>query len=181
MSKFTLRTPLFLALCTAVLLVAQSDRANLAIKPGLWEETVSSTAAGDVPISDQRFAQLSLEQRAQVKKTFQAIMAAQRGKTHTYQVCLTPQQLAAQLSKESLANQTCKWTPSRNTTSVLDIQAQCTSPEGMNTAIDFHFTAASDVSVKGTAHATMTASGRSTVADGQISAKWLASSCGNVK
>ena len=52
----------------------------LNIKPGLWEQTVNTTIAGEMPISTEMLNRLTPEQRARMEERMKANSAAH---THT--------------------------------------------------------------------------------------------------
>ena len=65
---------------------------QLNIKPGLWETSIASNVAGEMPISAEMLSRLTPEQRARMEERMKANSAA-HGRTATRKKCMTRQDL----------------------------------------------------------------------------------------
>jgi uncharacterized protein DUF3617 len=149
----------------------------LNVKTGLWETTMTYTRAGELPISQGMLDKLTPEQRAR----FEERMKASQGKTNTttYKSCLTKEQLE---SPDFTDKKQCTWKTLESSSTRTKGSAVCVYREiGAKLTGAGEIIAVDQEHVKGTIHMTGTGSGRRLDTDGKLTAKWLGSSCGNVK
>ena len=149
----------------------------LAVKPGLWETTLTIKTAGELPVPAGMLDKLTPEQRARFEERMKANSAA-RGNTTTEKHCVTREDL----EKRNLGFATSKECTPAVTTSTSTVAKGTLSceTEGMKGNATFEAQALDSEHVKGSAHGTMTGYGRTMNVDDSFTAKWLGSSCGNV-
>jgi hypothetical protein len=148
----------------------------LDVKTGLWQNTMTTSLAGDMAIPPERLAKLSPEQRARVEAAMNA-RSGQGARTTTYQTCLTKEEL----QKTPFNNKKdCTETLVSSTKSQAEIKLVCTM-EGIDGSGEMQIHALSDESVSGSGHGTASLQGRTMNTSWKLTGKWIGESCGNVK
>ena len=150
----------------------------LAIKPGLWETTLMVKTAGELPVPAGMLDKLSPEQRARFEQRMKANSAA-RGNATTERHCLTREDLDKR-NMGFATSRECTPTVTTSTSTVAKGTLSCAT-EGMKGNATFEAQVLDSEHVKGSAHGTMTGNGQTMNVDDSFTARWLGSSCGNVK
>lgn len=163
------------AFALALALPRPAAAQKLDVKMGLWEATTTSQMAGAPPIDTSK---LSPEQRAKMEAAMAASMKM-AAKPHTFKHCLTKEKMGKGLFQQEKDN--CKQTVITDTSTELAFKFVCAGGDGETTTGEWHFQATSPESVKGTGHMTFGKGGQSMTSTSDITAKWMADSCGNVK
>jgi hypothetical protein len=149
----------------------------LNVKPGLWESTMTYTKAGELPIPAGRLDKLTPEQRARLEER----MKANSGQTNTMtnKSCLKKEDLE---NPDFFDKKQCTWTTLESTSTEAKGSAICDYRDiGAKLSGTGEIIAVDQEHIKGTIHMTATGSGHVMNTDGKLTAKWLGSSCGNVK
>jgi Protein of unknown function (DUF3617) len=149
----------------------------LNVKTGLWESTVTSTRAGELPIPPDTLGKLTPEQRARLEER----MKANSGQPTTMmnKSCLKKEDLE---NPDFTDKKQCTWTTLELTSTRAKGSATCAYPDiGAKLSGTGEIIAVDQEHVKGTIHMTGTASGHKMITDVTFTAKWVGSSCGNVK
>jgi hypothetical protein len=151
-------------------------------KPGLWEMQIKASGR-DMPSMDDKLAQLTPEQRAQMEQMMkQRGMSIGPGNTQTMRHCVTPQEAEAEAGKPIAGKlqrdvAKCDEKVVSRSASELRIHAVCQTPDGPS-EFDLRVHDFSDVSFA------MEMDGRSPTKGPmhyEQRARWLASDCGGVK
>ena len=150
----------------------------LAIKPGLWESTITVKTVGELPIPAGMLGRLTPEQRARLEERMRADSAG-HANTTTDRHCVTREDLE-QHKLDVSSGKECTPTVTTSTSSVAKGTLSCAT-EGMKGNATFEAVAMDSEHVKGSAHGTMTGSGHTLNVDDTFNARWLSSSCGNVR
>jgi Protein of unknown function (DUF3617) len=156
--------------CSATLL-AQTPALN--VRLGLWETTVTTKVAGNMPGMDM--SKLTPDQRARMEAAMKQFMGTH---TTTHKSCMTK----ADLEKASFLGKdepNCKTTVVKNTSTMMEAHQVCAGDDART--VDLHFEAASPTAVTGTIKSTDTTGGKTVNVDGTITARWLSADCGNAK
>jgi hypothetical protein len=149
----------------------------LNVKTGLWESTVTYSRAGQLPIPAGTLARLTPAQRARLEERAKANSG--NSTTTTHQSCLKKEDLE---NPDFTDKQKCTWTTLESSSIGAKGSATCDYPE-----MDAKLSGAGEIiavdqeHVKGTMHMTGNAGGRSMNTDATFAAKWLGSSCANIK
>jgi hypothetical protein len=147
----------------------------LNVKPGLWESTTTYTRAGELPISQATLDRLPPEQRARLEERLKANGTS----TMTYKSCLKKEDLE---NPDFTDKKQCTWTTLESSSTKAKGSAVCNYPESeMKLSGTGEIIAVDQEHVKGNIHMIATGSGRKMTTDGVLTAKWLGSSCGNIK
>jgi len=150
----------------------------LAIKPGLWESTITVKTVGELPIPAGTLERLTPEQRARFEERMRANSAAHTNTT-TDRHCVTREELEERKLGIS-AGKECTPTVITSTSTIAKGKLVC-EVEGMRGNATFEAEALDSEHVKGSAHGAMTGNGHTLNVEDSFNAKWLGSSCGNVK
>lgn len=149
----------------------------LNLKPGLWENTLTITTAGEIPIPAAMLSHMTPEQRARVEARMKARSAA-HSRTETNKKCVSKEDIenddVGQLDK----NCTYKITSSTSTEAKGTLSCQ---EQDMTANASMDVEAPDPEHMKGSSHGTMTGAGHTLNVDSQFSSKWLSSNCGAVK
>jgi Protein of unknown function (DUF3617) len=155
---------------------AQSKFQPLNVKPGLWESTTTSTMAGQMPIPAELLSKLTPEQRAKFEARMKS-NSAPKTNTFTRKSCETKEKLAEQPFDDK---KECKQTLLTSTSTAAEIKMSCQFGDVTSTGtMKIHVL--SSESVKGSGQMTSNGGGRTMNVNTSFSAKWVGSSCGNVK
>lgn len=151
----------------------------LNVKPGLWENTVSITRTGAMPIPPEMLSRLTPDQRARMEQRMKANAAAQ-SHTVTDKQCVTREDL----EKPDLLNfdrrQQCTVKILESTSTTASGKMSCQSEAGkLDGALDVK--APDPEHMNSTWHATVAGNGHTMNVDAKSSSKWLASSCESAK
>ena len=149
---------------------------TLNVKLGLWETTVVSQMSGMPPID---MSNMTPEQRARMEVAMEA--AKKRAATpHTIRTCLTKEKLEKGLFQDKDNEASCKHEVVTKSTTVYAVKFDC-SREDNNTTGEWRFEAVTPENVKGNGKFTIEHTGRKMSSTGTMTAKWIGSSCGDVK
>lgn len=148
----------------------------LKIKTGLWETTMTTTTRGEMPLPAEVLSKMTPEQRAKIEQRLKA-SAGEKTRTLTDKNCVTKEKLEEGLAFGREADKQCTHTVLTSTDSRIDVRVACAG-EGMNSGGTLHFEALSPVSVKGSAHMSVTGGGRDMKIDINYSSKWIGAVCG---
>lgn len=154
----------------------QSKFQPLNVKTGLWESTVTSTTSGQMPLPAEMLARLSPEQRAKLEARMKQNSAA-KSRTSTNTDCETKEKLAEQPFS---SQKECKQTIVTSTSTKAEIKVVCEYGD-VRSSGTMHIDVLSPESVKGAGQMTSNGGGHSMTVNTSFSAKWLGSSCGNLK
>lgn len=149
---------------------------QLNIRPGLWETSVTSNTAGEMPIPAEMLNRLTPEQRARMEERMKANSAA-HGHTATHKKCVTKEDLEKQ-KLDFAGDKECTPTVTASTSTMAKGKLSCQT-EGMEGTTLFELEAPDPEHYKGSSHGTLTGNGHTMNIDATFSGKWLASSCGN--
>ena len=149
----------------------------LNVKTGLWESTMTYTTVGELPIPACTLDKLKPEQRARLEERMKANSG--HSSTMTSKSCLKKDDLE---NPDFFDKKQCTWTTLESTSSKAKGSAVCDYREiGAKLSGTGEIIAVDQEHVKGTIHMTATGSGHIMNTDGKLTAKWLGSSCGNIK
>jgi hypothetical protein len=167
---------------STVLLSASVVAAGLAqgspaldIKFGLWELAIDMGASGGMPPGVD-VSKMTPEQQAMMAQAMRGRGMAPGGGM-AIKMCMTKEKLANGQVRQSRPGQECKDKVNKSTSTTLDITETCTSnsqPPVVTTS-DLHVEAISPTSVKMTAKA----SDQPMIVN--MTGKWLAAECGDIK
>ena len=149
----------------------------LNVKTGLWESTMTYTQAGELPIPASTLHSLTPQQRARLEET----MKANSGRSHTmtHKSCLKKEDLD---NPDFTDKKQCTWTTLESSSTKAKGSAICDYPDiGAKLSGTGEITVLDREHISGTIHMTATGSGHKMNTDGKLTAKWLGSSCSNVK
>jgi hypothetical protein len=175
----------YVAACAALLAVVSLSAAAQTLpkrKPGLWEFQMKASGR-DTPNIDDRLAQMTPEQRAQMEQMMKSRgMSIGPGNTQTMRHCVTSQEAEAEAGKPIAGRMQrdvskCDEKLVSRTASEVRIHAVCQTPDGPS-EFDMRVHDFSDVSFA------MEMDGKSAT-KGPVhfeqKARWVSSDCGNVK
>ena len=151
------------------LIAAAADFTPLAVKPGLWEVTMTAK----VQLSEAMLANIPPDRRAQME----AMMAGRGGQPTVVKSCLTKEKLSKALDFASDAKKTCQYKLVTSSATKQELEVQCTA-NGKTTVGKMTFEALSPES--GKAIMQMTQDGGTKV-DMTINSRYLSPDCGDVK
>ena len=155
-----------------------AGKVPLNVKTGLWESTRTIKRAGELPIPAEMLSRLTPEQRARMEERLKANSAAHT-QTTTEKSCLTSEDLERDKLKLVEAKE-CTTTVLSSTTTTVKAKLVC-NLEGMHATGTLELAAADPEHVNGSYRSTVNADGHTMNVEGTWTAKWLGSSCGNVK
>jgi len=172
------RTTLFVALTftSFVGLWAQDKIQPMDVKPGLWQVTMTTTMAGQVPAD--LLQKLTPEQRAK----FEERMAARSGepnKPMTYKSCITQEQINKGYSFAE-DRHSCTSTVVSSSRSKEDVRLEC-SENGMKLNGTVHLERIDSEDVKAQLESVGTDGERTIHSNATLAGKWLGSDCGTTK
>ncbi len=148
------------------------------VKPGLWESTRTIKRTGQLPIPAEMLNRLTPEQRARMEERMKANSAAHTSTT-TEKHCLTKEELERDRLTFAEAKE-CSTTILNSTSTTVKAKLVC-DQEGMHATGALELVAADPEHVTGSYHSTVNNDGHTMNVDGTWTAKWLGSSCGNVR
>jgi hypothetical protein len=151
----------------------------LNIKPGLWERTINTTIAGEMPIPAEMLNRLTPEQRARMEERMKANSAA-HAHTTTEKHCLSQEDLEKNRFLNLDRGKECTPTITSSTSTSAKGRLSCDS-EGMKMTGALEVLAPDSEHVNGSWHATTNGAGHTMNVDSTFTSKWLGSSCGGVK
>jgi hypothetical protein len=151
----------------------------LNIKPGLWEQTLNSTVAGEMPIPAEMLNRLTPEQRARMEERMKANSAA-HARTTTDKHCISKEDLQKNKFLNLDRSKECTPTITASTSTSAKGKMSCES-EGMKMTGALEILAPDSEHVNGSWHATTNGGGHTMNVDSTFTSTWLGSSCGNVK
>jgi hypothetical protein len=149
-----------------------------AIKPGLWQTTTSVETAGGQEWSDSELAQLPAEERARYQAAMNAALA-QSAQPHTFNACVTAEELRGDLTFNFEHNPACRRTVVSLSESSWEIHEVC-GGAAQRTATA-HFNATGPGEISGETVVTQIKGVRRLVSKAHVHSKWLATDCGSVK
>ncbi len=155
---------------------AQKKFQPLNVKTGLWESTITSTISGQLPVPAEMLNRLSPEQRAKFEARRKA-HSGTRTNTTTTKTCETKEKLAQEPFNDQ---KECKQTLLKSTSSQAEVKLECDFGGVISTGT-MSLVAVSPEGVKGSGHMTSRGEGHTMDTTTSFNAKWLESSCGNVK
>lgn len=166
-----------LLLCAFFLYAASASAAQLNVKPGLWESTITTESSGTLPFDTSR---LSPEQRARLEATFKK-RQAQGPTTHVYKSCLTQKKLAEDpFADPAEDGESCSTKVISQSSTHWKGTKVCTK-NGRRREFDVDISALSRERTKGTTFVTLSDASHTMKVRGSISSKWLGSNCGGVR
>lgn len=149
----------------------------LNVKLGLWDMTMTTTPAGQIPIPPEYLSRLTPEQRAKLEERFKAQYSGQ-ARTRTYKTCLTKEKLEKTGPLDDRDN--CATTVLSSTSSKRSLKVQCTNPE-LKSSGTVDFEALTPESTTGSGHMTATTGDHALDVDVTFTGKWIGQACGDVK
>ncbi len=166
-----------LLLIALVLASASASAAQIDVKLGLWQSTITSEVSGMPPIDMSRYTP---EQRARMEAAFKKYEA--RGpRTTTYKTCLTKKKLAEDpFSEPPQDGETCSTKMTSQSKTMWQGSRVCTGNHGRQ-EFSGKITALSRERVEGAMLVKMSNGGRTMTSHAKYASKWLGSDCGNVK
>ena len=170
---------LSLALTASVCWAAAGQAApvSLNLKYGLWEVTSVGTTSGAPPIPPAALANLTPAQKAKMQAAIAAAMASS-SKPHTYKSCITAESIQHGFRDPDLSNG-CTETVVSSTPTDMQVNLACTGRHPMTGT--FHFQTSSPEAMSGTVEVNVAGGGNTMKVNRQISGKWVAADCGDVK
>jgi Protein of unknown function (DUF3617) len=174
---------LFVLCAAAIVMSVRADQpVNLAVDMGLWEITTHGQMSGAIPPQmEGRLQNMSPEQRKQIEAAMQGMMADSQ-REHVFRECMTPERWSRGFDSGYDTAQ-CKSTLMRNTRTEFEYSKVC-APQGEEEpghTEKAHFHLLDRHHVAGTVDVVQTGSGHPMTVHQSIEAKWLGSSCGDVK
>lgn len=151
----------------------------LNIKPGLWEQTVNTTIAGEMPIPAEMLNRLTPEQRARMEERMKANSAGHT-RTTTEKHCVSKEDLEKNKFLNLDRGKECAPTITSSTSTSAKGRLSCES-EGMKMTGALEVLAPDSEHVNGSWHATTNGSGHTMNVDSTFTSKWIGPSCGGVK
>jgi Protein of unknown function (DUF3617) len=148
----------------------------LDVKTGLWEMTLVSVRSGTLPIPADALAKMTPAQRAQLEASMKSVPASQ---TSTRQSCITKQDLTKAFDTGEDAK-SCKQTIMTSTSTRQEVKLECDT-QGNKIVRTVKVEAVDSSHLKGLVLSTVGNNGRNMEMKGNLSAKFLSSSCGDVK
>ena len=166
-----------LAACTGSLLAATAAQAQVHIKPGLWENTV--TMKSDNPAMEQmkaRMAAMPPEQRAQMEKLIPGM--APGGAPNSIRVCISKEQAARDITPDNDGR--CSRINIVHSGDTTQFDFACKSA---HSDVSGHgsFTRISDNAYTATSTAAMVTKSTTTHMQSDISSRFISNDCGDVK
>ena len=169
--------PSLLLACSAMLLGATAAQAQVHIKPGLWENTV--TMKSDNPAMEQIKAKLAAmppEQRAQMEKMMPGM--APGGAPNSIRVCISKEQAARDITPDNDGR--CSRTNVVRSGDTTQFDFSCKSARS-DVSGHGSFTRISDNAYTASSTAAMVTKSTTTHMQTDISSRFISSDCGDVK
>jgi len=154
---------------------AAADIKPLAVKPGLWEVTVTSK----VQLPEQMLAQMPPERREQIEATM-AARGGQGSAPGVVKMCLTKDSLSRALNLGADARQNCERKLFSSSPAKQEVDVECTQPNG-KFAGRMTVEALSPESFKGSMQMTREGGMGLMKINVAVSTKYLGPDCGDVK
>jgi hypothetical protein len=152
------------------LIAAAADFQPLAVKPGLWEATMTSK----VQLPDAMLANVPPERRAQME----AMMAGRGGQATVVKSCLTKDSLSRPLNFNNDARKTCQYNLVAASSTKQEVDIQCTAKDGKSTVGKMTFEVLSPESGRATMQMTQDGGTKMNLT---INTRYLGPDCGDVK
>jgi hypothetical protein len=152
------------------LLAAAADFEPLAMKPGLWEVTVTTK----MQLPEAMLANLPPDRRAQME----AMMGGRGGQPNVVKSCLTRESLSKALNFGADAKRSCQYKLVTSSPAKQEVDVECAAKDGKTTVGKMTFEAVSPESGRG--RMLMTQDGGTKV-DMTFSSRYLGPDCGDVK
>ena len=149
----------------------------LNVKTGLWESTRTIKRQGEMPVPAEMLNRLTPEQRARIEERMNAKSAHEN--TTTEKHCLTKDDLDRDRLKIAETKE-CTTTVINSTSTSVKAKLVCDN-QGMHATGTLELVAADPEHISGSYQSAVDAGGHTMNVDGSWSAKWLGSSCGDVK
>lgn len=149
----------------------------LNVKPGLWEISVTHSMSGKLPISEDKLAKMTPEQRARIEAAMgQGGMGAG---TDVHKECVTKEKLDKDRAFGT-DRKGCARTIVNSSSTKLEAKMHCEEEERKTDGTLFLEVVSSD-HVKGNMDATVSSGGRTMNMHFTFNSKYLGSSCGEVQ
>jgi hypothetical protein len=163
--------------CVLALVVAAhaADPVRFDIKNGLWEMTSTGKAAGQMPIPEDMLQKLPPEQREKILAGIKSLMS----KPVTYKSCVTADTLAKRFTEHD-THPGCEQHVVTNTPSELVLMGTCKTDHGSDT-YTARFQREGRETVSGNVSLVVTNGAQTMNLERVVNAKWLGTSCGDVK
>ncbi|MGH8232556.1 MAG: DUF3617 family protein [Steroidobacteraceae bacterium] len=152
---------------------------QLNIKLGLWEIKTQPQVSGELPMSDDRLAKMSPDQRAKVQAAMQAAMAHMQ-QPRAMKECMTAAKRAQGFDLGNDDPTECQQTVATDTSTDFEVTQVCTTEQGKNST-DMKFHAVSSDHVLGTVNAVVSHGTKTMTLNSTMEGNWLGSDCGSVK
>jgi hypothetical protein len=149
------------------------------VKPGLWEVTLDPQVSGEMAIPEDKLANLTPEQRAQMEAAMKAYVA-NSSKPKTYKECMTPEKIAQGFDIAHRDDPSCTRKVISSSANELTVHDECNNPPQQSVS-DSHFEMKSGTQITGKYNYVMTSNGKTMKLIYTIKGKWLGASCGSVK
>jgi hypothetical protein len=150
----------------------------LNVKPGLWEMSVTHSMSGALPISEEKLAKMTPEQRARVEAALgQAGIGAPA--TDVHKECVTKEKLEKDRAFGT-DRKGCTRTIVNSSSTKLEAKMHCEEDERKTDGTLILELVSSD-NVKGNMDATVSSGGRTMNMHFTFNSKYLGSSCGEVQ
>lgn len=174
--KFSIGIASLLLTCAAPLLtcvVAQAaDLVPLAVKTGMWENTMTRDTGGAPMIPKEVLDKMPAQQRAQLEERIKASQGPQVTKS-----CITQEQLAKAFAPDQQTPGSCHRTVITSSPTKQEIQVECSSDKSKTTGT-IRVEAMSSEMIKGNIQMNMTSGGtRNMNYNSTFTAKWLGPTC----
>ena len=156
---------------------AASRLQPLNVKPGLWESTRTIKRNGAMPVPAEMLNRLTPEQRARIEERMNAKSSHEN--TTTEKHCLTKDDLDKDRLKIA-ESQDCTTTVINSTSTAVKAKLVC-DQQGMHATGTLELTASDPEHITGSYQSAVNADGHTMNVDGSWTAKWLGSSCGDLK
>ena len=153
--------------------IALGQQVRPQVKTGLWEQTITITRQGALPMPDSVLSKLTPEQRARVETQMRA---NQQPRTNTSQTCLTEKDLDSLKIFEN-SDPNCRQTVRMSTGTQIDTQWECRIEEGISAKGTMHIDILSPESARGTVHIVADGNGQHMVTESKMTSRWIGSDC----
>jgi Protein of unknown function (DUF3617) len=160
------------SLSVACAVASAADTVPLAVKTGLWENTMTRDSGGAPMIPPEVLAKMPPEQRAKLEERIRASQGPQTTKS-----CITQEQLNKAFAPDQQAPGSCRRNVITSSATKQEIQVDCTSDKSKTTGT-IRVEAVSSELVKGVIQMSMTgAANRNMSFNSTFTAKWLGPTC----
>lgn len=165
-----------LVVMAMVSVIAAGQHVRPQIKTGLWEQSITISRHGALPMPDSVLSKLTPEQRARVEAQ---MGASQQPRTTTHQECLTEKDLD-RFSIFENPDPRCKQTIQSSTGTQIDAQWECKIEEGVTGKGTMHIDILSPESARATSHTVVDSNGRQIVSDSKMTSRWIGADCSGI-